>query len=81
MVCFCMLKIYSEVSVFYQKKERRDIVLKKFTLHTNNRDEMIEITEKVQNYVNENNLKNGAIIVYCPHTTVVLPSMKMQTLM
>lgn len=44
-------------------------MLKKFTLQTNMRDEMIEITEKVRNYVNENNLKNGAIIVYCPHTT------------
>ncbi|WP_394232256.1 secondary thiamine-phosphate synthase enzyme YjbQ [Niallia oryzisoli] len=44
-------------------------MLKKFTLQTNSRDDMIEITEKVQNYVYENKLHDGAVIVYCPHTT------------
>lgn len=44
-------------------------MLKKFTLQSNKRDEMIEVTEKVQAFVKEQNILDGAIIVYCPHTT------------
>ncbi|MDX5474397.1 MAG: secondary thiamine-phosphate synthase enzyme YjbQ [Bacillaceae bacterium] len=44
-------------------------MLKKFTLHTNYRDEMVEVTHIVEKYVKEQNVKDGAIIVYCPHTT------------
>lgn len=44
-------------------------MLKKFTLKTGKRDEMIEVTEQVQDFVNEQGLHDGAVIVYCPHTT------------
>ena len=44
-------------------------MLKKFTLHTNYRDEMVEITHIVSHYVNELKVTEGAVIVYCPHTT------------
>jgi secondary thiamine-phosphate synthase enzyme len=44
-------------------------MLKKFTLRTTNRDEMIEVTEKVKQFIKENNVVDGAVIVYCPHTT------------
>jgi secondary thiamine-phosphate synthase enzyme len=45
------------------------IMLKGFTLETSSRDEMIEVTSLVQDFVSKNNMKDGAVIVYCPHTT------------
>lgn len=44
-------------------------MLKKFTLRTSTRDEMLEITHLVQSFITEQRLKEGAVIVYCPHTT------------
>ncbi|WP_078411212.1 secondary thiamine-phosphate synthase enzyme YjbQ [Priestia abyssalis] len=44
-------------------------MLKRFTLQTNNRDQMIDVTEQVQSFVHENEMEEGAVIVYCPHTT------------
>lgn len=44
-------------------------MLKRFTLQTNNRDQMIDITEQVQSFVREQGIEEGAVIVYCPHTT------------
>lgn len=44
-------------------------MLKKFTLRTSTRDEMLEITHIVQSFITERSLKEGAVIVYCPHTT------------
>ncbi|ALC91349.1 hypothetical protein AM500_17250 [Bacillus sp. FJAT-18017] len=44
-------------------------MLKKFTIQTNHRDEMLEITEIIQNFLVDQDLKDGAIVVYCPHTT------------
>ncbi|OCA85798.1 hypothetical protein A8F94_13070 [Bacillus sp. FJAT-27225] len=44
-------------------------MVKKFTLQTNHRDEMLEITEIIENYLKDADVKDGAIVVYCPHTT------------
>ncbi|RSK28595.1 YjbQ family protein [Bacillus sp. HMF5848] len=44
-------------------------MLKSFSLRTNKRDEMIDVTQKVEAYIKEMGVKNGAVIVYCPHTT------------
>ena len=44
-------------------------MLKKITLNTSSRDEMIDVTHKVQQFINENKITNGSAIVYCPHTT------------
>ncbi|MFE8700625.1 secondary thiamine-phosphate synthase enzyme YjbQ [Cytobacillus sp. FJAT-54145] len=30
---------------------------------------MIEVTQQVQDFVSEYQIKSGAVIVYCPHTT------------
>lgn len=49
--------------------ERKKTMLKPFTLQTNNRDQMIDVTEQVQSFVRENGMEEGAVIVYCPHTT------------
>lgn len=44
-------------------------MLKKFSIQTNNRSQMIEVTAEVQEVVNEWNIQDGGVIVYCPHTT------------
>ncbi|MEH7387769.1 secondary thiamine-phosphate synthase enzyme YjbQ [Bacillus sp. JJ1521] len=44
-------------------------MLGKFTIQTNNRDQMIDVTDKVQTVVDESGIKGGAVIIYCPHTT------------
>ncbi|AST94102.1 hypothetical protein BC6307_24050 [Sutcliffiella cohnii] len=44
-------------------------MLKKITVHTKKRDQMIEVTDTIQQYVTEHGLTDGAVIVYCPHTT------------
>jgi len=44
-------------------------MLKQFVLRTKERDEMIEVTSDVQQYVTELNMKEGMVVVYCPHTT------------
>jgi len=44
-------------------------MLKKFNLQTTNHDQMIDVTQEVQDFINEKNIREGAVIVYCPHTT------------
>jgi len=44
-------------------------MLKKFSIQTNKRDEMIDITREVQHFVNELQVKEGISVIYCPHTT------------
>ncbi|MGN9866350.1 secondary thiamine-phosphate synthase enzyme YjbQ [Bacillus swezeyi] len=44
-------------------------MLKKIQIQTNRRDEMLDITDQVQKFVMEEDISNGAVIVYCPHTT------------
>ena len=42
-----------------------------FTLEieTEQHQEFVEITEKVQQKIKESNVKEGIVLVYCPHTT------------
>jgi len=44
-------------------------MLQKFTIQTNKRDQMIDVTDKVQDVVNQSGMKGGIVVVYCPHTT------------
>jgi secondary thiamine-phosphate synthase enzyme len=44
-------------------------MLKKFNLKTRKRDQMLEVTQQVQDYIRENGIEDGAAVVYCPHTT------------
>lgn len=44
-------------------------MLKKFTLTTTKRDQIMDITQDVQNFIKEHTIQEGAVIVYCPHTT------------
>lgn len=44
-------------------------MLKSFEIDTSSRDQMIEVTSLVQDFVRKYNIKDGAVIIYCPHTT------------
>ncbi|WP_223589207.1 secondary thiamine-phosphate synthase enzyme YjbQ [Neobacillus bataviensis] len=44
-------------------------MLKKFALKTNQRDQMIEVTQQVQDFIKEMGTQEGVVVVYCPHTT------------
>jgi len=60
----------------------------KETLRTSRRDEMIDITRQVASCVTRQGLQEGAVIVYCPHTTAGItinenadPDVKLDVLM
>ncbi len=46
--------------------------MRSFEVQTTQRTEFVEITDSVQNVVRSAGLKNGACIVYCPHTTAAI---------
>lgn len=38
-------------------------------VHSARREQMIDITRRIRDAVAESGVKNGAVLVYCPHTT------------
>ncbi|SDN31428.1 secondary thiamine-phosphate synthase enzyme [Fictibacillus solisalsi] len=44
-------------------------MLQRFTIQTHNRDEMLDITETVRAYIQEQGVQEGVLYVYCAHTT------------
>ena len=45
------------------------IVEKSFSVSTRSRNQMIDITSRVHSVVGESGIKDGDVIIYCPHTT------------
>lgn len=43
--------------------------MEKLALQTGNRDEMIDITDQIQSIIDTQGWRDGAILIYCPHTT------------
>lgn len=43
-----------------------------FTVSTNKRNELVDITGKVEKAIAESGVSEGSVIVYCPHTTAAL---------
>jgi len=46
--------------------------VEKISVKTNNRIELIDITDKVQAAVEKSKVKDGVCVVFCPHTTAGL---------
>jgi len=46
--------------------------MRELKVRTNSRNEMIDITSDIQNIVDEEQIENGHVIVYNPHTTAGL---------
>jgi secondary thiamine-phosphate synthase enzyme len=48
------------------------IVQKGFSISTNRRCQTLDITGRVQSAVRDSKIRNGNVIVYCPHTTAAV---------
>lgn len=46
--------------------------VEKISVKTNNRIELIDITDKIQSAVSKSKVKDGICFVFCPHTTAGL---------
>lgn len=44
-------------------------MLQRFTIQTHKRDEMMDVTDTVRAYVQEQGVQEGLLHVYCAHTT------------
>ncbi|UCZ55368.1 secondary thiamine-phosphate synthase enzyme YjbQ [Bacillus shivajii] len=44
-------------------------MVKKVSLNTNHRDEMIDVTKAVRDYVDSTGVESGVVYIYCAHTT------------
>ena len=47
-------------------------MIKELSISTSKRNELIDITKKVNNIVKQSKVKQGICIVYCPHTTAAI---------
>ncbi|OIJ12476.1 hypothetical protein BKP37_13655 [Anaerobacillus alkalilacustris] len=47
-------------------------MLTRMTIQTNKRDDIIEITNQVRDYIKSQKINDGVIVVYCPHTTAAI---------
>ena len=48
------------------------IIQKQFSVSTKNRNQMVDITSRVQSLVGETGISDGQATVYCPHTTAAI---------
>jgi len=48
------------------------IVEKQFSLRTDRRSQMVDITHQVASMVAESGVKDGDAVIYCPHTTAAV---------
>jgi secondary thiamine-phosphate synthase enzyme len=44
----------------------------RFEVHTRKRNEFVEITDRVRQLIQQSGVRDGACIVYCPHTTAAI---------
>jgi len=44
----------------------------RFEVHTRRRNEFVEITDRVRQFIQQSGVRDGACIVYCPHTTAAI---------
>ena len=47
-------------------------MIEEFEISSSKRNELIDITEEVEEIVNKNKIKDGVCVVYCPHTTAAI---------
>lgn len=44
----------------------------KIQIRTGKLEQMIDITDQVQHFITQNNVQEGIVVVYCPHTTAAI---------
>lgn len=47
-------------------------MLGEIAISTNKRNELIDITKQVKEFVQKSNVENGICYIYCPHTTAAI---------
>lgn len=47
-------------------------MIKELSISTSNRNELVDITNKVKDIVKQSKIKEGICVVYCPHTTAAI---------
>jgi len=48
------------------------IIDNSFSVSTNKRNELVDITDKVQNMIDKASISDGSVVIYCPHTTAAI---------
>ena len=48
------------------------IVQESFGLNTRSRNQMIDITSRIQTFVSDSRISDGDVVIYCPHTTAAI---------
>lgn len=48
------------------------IIERQFSIRTDRRNEMIDITKQVASVVSESGISDGDVVIYCPHTTAAV---------
>jgi secondary thiamine-phosphate synthase enzyme len=48
------------------------IVQEQFSVSTKSRNQMVDITSRVQSIVGKSGISDGQVVVYCPHTTAAI---------
>ena len=46
-----------------------NLAMKSYTIQSQQRNEMIDITDTIKHHIQEKKIQQGAVIVYVPHTT------------
>jgi len=47
-------------------------MLHQIQIRTSKREQMIDITDQVQSIIAQNDIEEGMVLVYCPHTTAAI---------
>lgn len=47
-------------------------LLKQINLQTKKQFELLDVTQQVKQAVSESNIKNGSVVIFCPHTTAAV---------
>src|SRR5262249_5797533 len=55
-----------------QKASKSRNIMKTFEVQTRQRDEFVDITDRVQAVLSDDGIGDGLCVVYCPHTTAAI---------
>ncbi len=70
MEIFCMGYLKTlKINLLLSKTYEYRLIMKKIRIQTKFRNEILDITDLINNYLSEEKINSGIVIVYSPHTT------------
>jgi secondary thiamine-phosphate synthase enzyme len=57
------------LSKFLEKNPKRRLTMITLTIRSNQREEMIDVTDRIQDAISVMDFEDGICTIYCPHTT------------